>query len=62
MLALEYDAELARQALLERGREEEKLNVIQRLLKMSFSMKEIARVVDWTEEEVRKFAEVEKNS
>ena len=43
MLALEYDAELARQALLERGREEEKLNVIQRLLKMSFSMKEIAR-------------------
>ena len=62
MLALEYDAELARQALLERGREEEKLNVIQRLLKMSFSMKEIARAVDWTEEEVRKFAEAGKNS
>ena len=62
MLALEYDAELARQALLERGREEEKLNVIQRLLKMSFSMKEIARTVDWTEEEVRKFAEAGKNS
>ena len=62
MLALEYDAELARQALLERGREEEKLNVIQRLLKMSFSMKEIARAVDWTEEDVRKFAEAEKIS
>ena len=62
MLALEYDAELARQALLERGREEEKLNVIQRLLKMSFSMKDIARAVDWTEEEVRKFAEAEKIS
>ena len=62
MLALEYDAELARQALLERGREEEKLNVIQRLLKMSFSMKDIARAVDWTEEEVRKFAEAKKIS
>ena len=62
MLALEYDAELARQAWREEGREEEKLNVIQRLLKMSFSMKDIARAVDWTEEEVRKFAEAEKIS
>ena len=58
MLALEYDPELARQA----WREEGKRDVVKNLLTMGLSMKDIARAVDWTEEEVRKFAEAEKNS
>ncbi|MBQ3727140.1 MAG: hypothetical protein II902_08755 [Selenomonadaceae bacterium] len=66
MLALEYDAELARQALLERGREEgreeREQEMVKGLLAINLSMKKIARVVGWTEEEVRKFAGAEKNS
>ncbi len=56
MLALEYDAELARQA----WREEGKRDVVKNLLTMNLSLKDIARAVDWTEEEVRKFVEAEK--
>ena len=86
MLALEYDAELARQTLLERGREEglaegiieglakgreeglaegivkKAREMVKSLLTTDLPMKEIARVAGWTEEEVRKFAEAEKNS
>ena len=56
MLVLEYEAELARQA----WREEGKRDVVKNLLTMNLSLKDIARAVDWTEEDVRKFAEAEK--
>ena len=62
MLALEYDAELARQTWIEVGRKEREQEMVKGLLAINLSMKEIARVAGWTEEEVRKFAEAEKIS
>ena len=66
MLALEYDAELARQAWIEVGIEKglakKARDMVKGLLTTDLPMKEIARVAGWTEEEVRKFAEAEKNS
>ena len=70
MLIMQYQAEWEREALHELGRAEglkEGLDkkaraAVKNLLTMGLSMKEIARVAGWTEEDVRKFAEAEKIS
>ena len=69
MLALEYDEAVARQAWIDHGveigtdrgieigTEREKLSTVKNLLTTDLPLKEIARVVGRTEDDVRKVAE-----
>ena len=64
MLSFEYDEDLARKARDEeareegfaKGREESKIGMMKNLLTTNLSLKEIARVVGWSEDKVSKFA------
>jgi len=68
MLGFEYDEDLARKARDEEareegfakgrdeGREESKIEMVKNLLTTNLSLKEIARVVGWSEDKVSKFA------
>ena len=60
MLGFEYDEDLARKArddeVREEGREESKIEMVKNLLTTNLSLKEIARVVGWSEDKVSKFA------
>ena len=63
MLGFEYDENLAKKAIadealqigIEKGREEEKFEMVKNLLTTNLSLEEIARVVGWTKEKILKF-------
>jgi len=59
--ALKYDDDLAKKAIAdesrEQGREESKIEMVKNLLTTNLSLKEIARVVSWSEEKILKFAQ-----
>ena len=69
MLGFEYDEDLARKARDEEvreesfekgrdeGREESKIEMVKNLLTTNLSLKEIARVVGWSEDKILKFAQ-----
>ena len=69
MLGFEYDEDLAKKAIQEdarekgfakgreEGREESKIEMVKNLLTTNLSLKEIARVVGWSEEKILKFAQ-----
>ena len=57
MLGFEYDEDLARKARDEEVREEKATEMVKNLLTTNLSLKEIARVVGWSEEKILKFAE-----
>ena len=61
MLRMEYDAELAREALIEQGREEGHeegvIDVAKNLLAMNFSTEDIMKATGWTEEKILSLVE-----
>ncbi|MCR5833149.1 MAG: Rpn family recombination-promoting nuclease/putative transposase [Selenomonadaceae bacterium] len=61
MLAMEYDAEAAKQAWIEQGIEQGKLFMIKNMLEMKMPLKDIARVAGLTEEEVLKLLKTEQS-
>ena len=57
MLKLEYDPELDRQAWLEKGREETRLEVVEKMLQEKISIESIINVTGWTKEKILEVGE-----
>ena len=60
MLALEYDPELAKQAWIEKARNEEKISMVKNLLKAGTPLEYLVAATGWTKEQILSLADTKK--